>query len=458
MTAMTDTLPHEWVKIHAGEDPEAPAVTFAEGSISYSELDRRVDAVVQTLLDEGVRSGDVVPLAATLTPETVVTLVAVPRLGAVPAPFGPHRTDVTDTATDASYAIVSTSGSSGHPRGVVLTASNITAAVDASQRRLGNTSGDRWLLTLPLFHVGGLSVVWRSLSAGGSIEIHESFDATTVARSLKRRSVSMASLVPTMLHRILEVDPGPYEGMRGVLLGGAPASRNLVERGLAAGLPVLQTYGMTETCSQVSTVEAGSERQSLGTAGRPLDSFVVSFEEGEILIDGPAVSPGYFGGESRVGPYRTGDLGHMDAEGRLIIAGRREGLILTGGENVRPFVVEAVIESIPMVAHAVVVGVDDEEWGQVVVAIVETEEAHMTDIEKAAADRLARHEIPKHWIAVGSIPLLPTGKPDREAARDLATTVLSTERISGWGSSSPTGGGAAEGGGGGQRPKWKGTI
>lgn len=97
-----------------------------------------------------------------------------------------------------------------------------------------------------------------------------------------------------------------------------------------------------------------------------------------------------------------------------------------------------MIESIPTVAHAVVVGVDDEEWGQVVVAIVETEEAHMTDIEEAAADRLARHEIPKHWIAVGSIPLLPTGKPDREAARDLATTVLSTERISGWGSSSPS--------------------
>lgn len=343
---MTDTLPHEWVKIHAGEDPEAPAVTFAEGSISYSELDRRVDAVVQTLLDEGVRSGDVVPLAATLTLETVVALVAVPSLGAVPAPFGPHRTDVTDTATDAPYAIVSTSGSSGHPRGVVLTASNITAAVGASQRRLGNTSGDRWLLTLPLFHVGGLSVVWRSLSAGGSVEIQESFDATTVARSLKRGSVSMASLVPTMLHRVLEVDPGPYEGMRGVLLGGAPASRDLVERGLAAGLPVLQTYGMTETCSQVSTVEAGSERQSLGTAGRLLDGFVVSFEEGEILIDGPAVSPGYFGGESRRsvshgGPRAHGCRGeahHHRSQRRVDPHRRRERppLRRRGGDRVDP--------------------------------------------------------------------------------------------------------------------------
>jgi O-succinylbenzoic acid--CoA ligase len=424
--AMTDTLPHELVEIHAGANPDAPAVIFADDSLSYSELDRRANEVARTLLDAGVRAGSVVPLVATLTLKTVISLVAIPRLGAVPAPFGPHRIDVTEATADTAYAIVSTSGSSGHPRGVVLTASNVTAAVEASRRRLGNDSDDRWLLTLPLFHVGGLSVVWRSLSAGGSIELHGRFDATTAATSLKRRSVSMASLVPTMLHRILEADPGPYEGIKGVLLGGAPATRDLVGRGLTAGLPVLQTYGMTETCSQVATVEPGRERESLGTAGRLLDGFVASFDEGEILLDGPAVSPGYFGDEQRVGPYRTGDLGHLDTEGRLVVTGRRDALILTGGENVRPSVVEAAIESVPTVAIAVVVGVDDGEWGQVVVALVETDDRHIPGIEAAVAGRLARHEIPKRWIAVDSIPLLPNGKPDRAAARDLAATVLST--------------------------------
>ncbi len=424
---MTDTLPHEWVGIHARAHPDARAVTSADGSISYAELDRRVNAHAQALRDEGVEPGDVVPLAATLTLEDIVALVAIPLLGAVPAPYGPHRVDANGAVAGTAYAIVPTSGSAGHPRGVVLTPGNITAAVEASRRRLGNDSRDRWLLTLPLFHVGGLSVVWRSLTAGGSIEIHEGFDAVAVALSLKRGSVSMASLVPTMLHRILEVDPGPYEGIKGVLLGGAPASRSLVGRGLAAGLPILQTYGMTETSSQVATVEPGKERQSLGTAGRVLDGFALSFDDGEILLDGPAVSPGYIGEPPRVGPYRTGDLGHLDAEGRLIVTGRRDELILTGGENVRPSVVEAAIEDVPTVVHAVVVGIEDKEWGQIVVAVVEAEAADMPDIEVATAGRLARHEIPKRWIQVGSIPLLPNGKRDRAAAKALAEAVRSTE-------------------------------
>jgi O-succinylbenzoic acid--CoA ligase len=421
---MTDTLPHEWVGIHARAHPDARAVTSADGSISYEELDHRVNAHAQALRDEGVEPGDVVPLAATLTRDAIVALVAIPLLGAVPAPYGPHRVDKDGAMVGKAYAIVPTSGSAGHPRGVVLTPGNVTAAVEASRRRLGHDSRDRWLLTLPLFHVGGLSVVWRSLTAGGSIDLHGGFDAVAVARSLKGRSVSMASLVPTMLHRILEVDPGPYEGIKGVLLGGAPASRALVERGLAAGLPIFQTYGMTETTSQVATVEPGKERQSLGTAGRILDGFALSFDDGEILLDGPAVSPGYIGEPSRVGPYRTGDLGHLDAEGRLIFTGRRDELILTGGENVRPSVVEVEIENVPTVVHAVVVGIEDKEWGQIVVAVVEADATDMPDIEVAATGRLARHEIPKQWIQVDAIPLLPNGKPDRAAARDLAASVV----------------------------------
>ena len=431
MTTMTDILPHEWVEIHAGANPDSPAVTFAEDSISYSELDRRATALAQTFIDGGVKAGDVVPLDAVLDLETIVNLVAVPRIGAVPAPYGPHRIDPTDALADAAYAVVPTSGSSGHPRGVVLTQENLFAAIGASHLRLRNDANDRWLLVLPLFHVGGLSVVWRSLTAGGSIELQSRFDAEATVRRLKEGSVSMVSLVPTMLHRILENDEGPYEGIKAVLLGGAPASRDLVERGLMAGLPVLQTYGMTETCSQVATVEPGRERQSLGTAGQPLDGFVVSFNDGEILLDGPAVSPGYLGEAPRVGPYHTGDLGHMDTGGRLVVTGRIDELILTGGENVRPSTIEAAIVSIPTVAHAVVVGIDDQEWGQVVVAIIETSQGVTSELETAAASSLARHEIPKHWIAVDAIPLLSNGKPDRAAATALAAAVLSTEKTSG---------------------------
>lgn len=430
MIALTDTLPHEWVGIHAQARPDAPAVVSAERTISYAELDRMASARLVTLHDDGAEAGDVIPLEATLTVETIVDLVAIPRLGAVPVPHGRHRIRGDGVAGVPAYAVVPTSGSSGTPRGVILTGENITAAVEASRKRLGTDSGDRWLLVLPLFHVGGLSVVWRSLAAGGSIDLHDGFNADRVVERLRSGRVSMASLVPTMLHRILEIDPGPFEGIKGVLLGGAPATRGLVERGLAAGLPILQTYGMTETCSQVATVEPGKEWQSLGTAGPPLDGFVVAFDGGEILLDGPAVSPGYVDEPPRIGPYRTGDLGHMDGEGRLVVTGRTDELILTGGENVRPSTVEAAIASASASIRVVVVGVDDDEWGQVVVAVVEMETAHMSDVEAVVSSRLARHEVPKHWIQVDAIPLLENGKPDRAAARDLATTTLSTERPS----------------------------
>ncbi len=424
---MTDTLPHEWVGIHARAHSDAAAVVSAERSISYGELDRLANARLRTLHDDGVRAGNVVPLDATLTLETIVDLIAIPRLGAVTAPYGPHRIDVSRVADRPVYAIVPTSGSSGTPRGVILSPGNVMAAIDASRNRLGNDSGDRWLLTLPLFHVGGLCVAWRSLAAGGSIDVHAGFDADRVVESLRSGLVSMASLVPTMLHRILEIDPGPYVGIKGVLLGGAPATRDLVERGLAGGLPILQTYGMTETCSQVATVEPGEERQSLGTAGRLLDGFILSFADAEILLDGPAVSPGYVDEPLRIGPYHTGDLGHVDDEGRLIITGRSDELILTGGENVRPSKVESAIASASGIVHAIVVGVDDDEWGQVVVVILESEGTHIPNVEAAVALGLARHEVPKHWIQVDAIPLLENGKPDRAAARNLAATVLSTE-------------------------------
>jgi O-succinylbenzoic acid--CoA ligase len=229
----------------------------------------------------------------------------------------------------------------------------------------------------------------------------------------------MASLVPTMLQRILERDPGPYEGMTAILLGGAPAGPELVEQALLAGLPVLQTYGLTEAGSQVATVERGTAAQSLRTVGPPLDGFMVSFDRGEIQVDGPAVSPGYVGEAPRIGAHRTGDLGYLDANGRLVVTGRKDGLIITGGENVHPAAVEAAIESSPEAGQAVVFGAPDDEWGQIVVAVVEATFGDLPKIEQEVRAVVARHEVPRRWIAVHALPMLANGKPDRIAARAL---------------------------------------
>jgi O-succinylbenzoic acid--CoA ligase len=313
----------------------------------------------------------------------------------------------------------------------VLTRGNVAAAVESSQKRIGNSAADRWLLCLPLSHVAGLSIVWRSLAAGGCVVLHAGFDPVAVAGDLRSGRANMVSLVPTMLRRILHADPAPLAGIDVVLLGGAPAEPELITRAASAGLPVLQTYGMTETCSQVATVAPGETRSALGTVGRPLDGFSVTIRGdddrapdpgaiGEIVVDGPAVSPGYLGEAPRHGPHRTGDLGYLDPSGRLVVVGRLDDVIITGGENVYPDAVAAVVAALPGVRQCVVFGAPDEEWGEIVMAAVEVDDACDLDLAEAVKEHLHDYEVPKRWLEVPRMPLLANGKVDRDALETIA--------------------------------------
>ncbi len=313
-----------------------------------------------------------------------------------------------------THTLVPTSGTSGAPKVAVITRSNVDAAVAASTKRLGNTGADRWLLALPLHHVGGLSVLWRSVAAGGAVLLHERYDAVRAAAALRNGEATIASLVPTMLDRLLAADPGPYPEAK-VLLGGAAAPGTLVRRGLDAGLLVLPTYGLTEACSQVATVVPGEERASLGTVGPPLDGLDVTITgEGRISVDGPQVSPGYLGEPPRSGPLVTGDLGRVDGAGRLVVLGRADDVIVTGGEKVWPQHVEDVLREHPGVDDVAVFGEPDEEWGQRVVATY-AGTAGRQELESWARTRLARHAVPKDWRTASAIPRTPLGKVIRSA-------------------------------------------
>ncbi len=349
---------------------------------------------------------------ARLDPATVGTLLASWDTGDPVLVTRPGEQPGAVPRPPDAHTLVPTSGTSGAPRVVVLTRANVAAAVAASARRLGTTADDRWLLVLPLHHVGGLSVLWRTMAAGGSIVLHDRFDAARVAAALRGGTATIASLVPTMLHRVLAADPGPYPPAK-VLLGGAAAPASLVLRGLDAGLAVLPTYGLTEACSQVATVVPGEEQASLGTAGPPLDGLDVTIAAGgHIAVAGPQVSPGYAGEAPHAGPLVTGDFGRFDAAGRLVVLGRADDVIVTGGEKVWPQHVEDVLRGCPGVEDVAVVGSPDEEWGQQVVAVV-VGRAQPPDLESWARERLAPHEVPKAWRRVARLPRNPLGKLDR---------------------------------------------
>jgi O-succinylbenzoic acid--CoA ligase len=332
------------------------------------------------------------------------------------------------------HSIVYTSGTTGKPKGAMLTHANHFASAAASRANLGSCPEDRWLDALPLHHVGGLSILLRSVIDGSAVVLHGGFDADRVDRSLRDDGITLTSVVPTMLRRLVERAAGrPYpSSLRAVLVGGGPAPRELLERASAVGLPALATYGLTETASQVATWAVGGDGAGRAGSGRALGEARFRIAEpderghGEILVSGPTVMGGYFcraAGSERAlsgGWLHTGDIGHLDESGCLHVHDRSSDLIITGGENVYPAEVEAVLLAHPYVSEAAVYPLADPEWGQCVSAAVVLHAGRRLaddELRDWCAIRLARFKLPRTIRFVTSLPRTASGKVRR---RDLA--------------------------------------
>ena len=302
--------------------------------------------------------------------------------------------------------MVGTSGSTGVPKGVELSAAALRHSARASLDRVGARPGERWLCCLPVTHVAGLAVLVRSLVSGTEPVLAERADAGTVAAS----GCAHVSLVPTQLQRLL-LQAGPRTDTAGrVLLGAAGRGRRaagLLDAARDAGVPVVTTYGMTETCG------------GCVYDGVPLDGVRAEVrDDGRIWISGPVLFSGYLGGPRAPadGWFRTGDLGLLDAEGRLTVRGRADDVINTGGHKVVPGEVAAALQSCPGVREAAVVGQPDPEWGERVVAVVVPADPGdppaLELLRRHVRERLPRYAIPSRVVMVDAVPMLPSGKHD----------------------------------------------
>jgi len=309
----------------------------------------------------------------------------------------------------AEWALIFTSGTSGVPRPVSLSHTNFAASAFSSAWNLGVDPGDRWLCVLPLFHVGGLSILTRSAIYGTAAVIHESFEVERVRDALESGEVTLASLVPTMLRRLVGAGFERAPALRAALLGGGPVPHDLLDWAAARDLPLLQTYGMTETCSQIATLAAAEAASMAGSAGRPLPNVVLSIsDEGEILVRGPMVALGALAGD---GWLHTGDRGRLDGDGYLWVDGRLKDVIVSGGENVDCAEVERVLERHPAVVEAAVVGVPDPEWGELVTAYVVLANGVGDDELIAHCRRqLAAYKAPRRLHRVSELPRNAAGK------------------------------------------------
>ena len=325
-----------------------------------------------------------------------------------------QRTLVEHAELDEGEVVLFTSGSTGTARGVVLSRDALIAATEASAAHLGWHDDDRWLLALSMAHAGGLAVVVRCLAARRPLVLAEGSLADALARC------TLASLVPTQLAQLLD-DPAwcPPPQLRAILLGGAAAPPSLLAAAAARGVPFLATYGMTESFGQVATAP-------LARAGRPATLLVplpnVVLEAGTrsdpkpIRVRAPSLARRYLDGEPIAPVFTTADLGFLDA-GALHVVGRADDMIITGGENVYPQLVEAVLTATPGVRAACAFGVDDDRWGQRVVAALAVDPTFdLTPALERWHAELPPHALPREIATVAALPISPNGKLDRHAA------------------------------------------
>jgi O-succinylbenzoic acid--CoA ligase len=333
---------------------------------------------------------------------------------------------------DQPHTILYTSGTTGQPKGAVLTFGNHWWNAVGSALNLGLRADDVWLACLPLFHVGGLAILLRSVIYGCAAIVHEAFDAARVNRAIDEDGVTHLSVVSLMLQRMLRVrGDAPYpETLRCVLLGGGPCPRDLLEECARRNVPVVQTYGLTEAASQVATLSPEDALRKLGSAGKPLFPTEIGIEGDEILVRGPTVTPGYWQRPDataqalRNGWLHTGDIGYLDDEGYLYVLDRRDDLIVSGGENVYPAEIESVLRAHPAVEDAGVTGMADETWGQAPVAFVVLRAGaslSVDDLRAFCVEKLARYKIPARFQFVESLPRNAAGKL-------LRRTLPSTDR------------------------------
>jgi O-succinylbenzoic acid--CoA ligase len=419
--------------------PERDALVVDGERLSWGQLHQRAVPVAAALAERGVREGDRVAVLLPAGVEFAVTLHACLLLGAAVLPvdlrLAPAERDARAAAADhvvdappappdggctvslatprddAVALAVHTSGTTSAPKLVELTWGNVTANALGSAIALGFDRRERWLCPLPLTHVGGLMVLLRSLIYGTAAHVLPApFHAERATDALMEDGITLASLVPTMLGRMLDAGLSHPPSLRAVLLGGAPADPALLTRAAAAGVPVAQTYGLTETCSQATTSAPGEPE----TAGWPLPRVQVDIEpDGEILVSGPTVAGG--------GTVRTGDLGRFDERGRLIVVGRKADTIVTGGENVAPAEVEAALLAHPAVAEAGVFGRPHPEWGEAVSARVVLRagaQAAPEELRAFCAARLAGFKVPKAVeLSADPLPRTASGKLLRRELR-----------------------------------------
>jgi O-succinylbenzoic acid--CoA ligase len=485
----------DWLSEAAGLYKTKDYIITEQRTLSFNELNEKASFLAHYLQKNyNVNKGDITAILSENNPEFIILLSAFWKLGAVPVPINIRLNDLETNIlisflkpsfiiqTDNSNAfadqdakvirinfediissgteiernvvlpdnnnaqdekdtalILFTSGTSGNPKGVRLSFSNLKVSFENCNTVLNHQANDKWIASLPFYHIGGFSIISRTLLSGTSIIIPKSSRTEDLAAFIKKYNPTFLSLVSTQLKRLIDMRVKPGDHLKCVLLGGGYIVDSLIEEAMLEGWPIAKVYGSTETSSLITFLDCNKDKDKKSSGGRPLKNnriFIVNGRKellppnniGEIAIESASCAPGYYNNitetdnKFRNGIYYTGDSGYIDEDGYLFIESRMDDLIISGGENINPLEIEASIMEYPGVQKAVVFGMEDNEWGYIVsAAIIAQPDCNISEAElkKYLSNKISPFKVPKKYYFINEFPLSPLGKVQKNRLKEI---------------------------------------
>ncbi len=474
---MTNNLKKNFTWLKYGKlTPDKTAILGTGVKLSYSQLAEKVETLAHRLIYLGIQQGDNVALICPNNKDFIIALLSIWKICAIAVPINfnllNNEIEKLLTTANAKFTLVHktfknkiskdfnpeffpfpgtiklkhphplpsckqkdtlilfTSGTTERSKGVLFERKNLRASFVSINSIFNFSANDKMLASLPFFHIGGLSVITRALLSGAAIILPQSLKTRELAKALKKFNPSVISLVPTMLKRLLEIEIEPNSKLRIAFIGGGPAHTELIRSAISKGLPIVKVYGSTETSSMITYLDYKEFQKRPNSVGKPFPGNVIKTIDtagnvmgtnlnGEIQVTGNSVASGYFMNERDSidqfanNSFLMSDVGYLDNEGYLFLQNRKDNLIISGGENINPLEVENVISEIPGVKETCVIGLDDNEWGKIVVGVIVKENnsaINGDDVKTFLRKNLPGFKIPKRIYFVDELPKTSLGK------------------------------------------------
>jgi len=469
---------HDTIDEHFVLNPDSPAIISSTDELSFKELIVKSSAVSNHLIQKGITQNNIVGIFADNSIEFILSIMALWNIGAVPLPINIRLTEIelegqlnfagvkflltnrdvnlpgqikidireyagltrqgffsVDMHSSSTALIMFTSGTTGKPKTVVHSFETLTSSLKISLGFLDYQNNERWLASLPFYHIGGFQIFIRAFLTGSSVILPDEIKNESLLNAMYEFRPTYASFVPTQLRFFVENGIKPVESLKQVLIGGGFISQEIISRAKANGWNAVKVYGSTETASLITALKKDDDK--INSAGKPLPSVEIKIlndkgrelainQSGEIAVNSPTLFINYLNNEEEYKSkfiddfYLTGDFGHLDEEGYLFVEARRTDLIISGGENINPFEIEEVLLSYSGIKEAVVFQLEDSKWGQIpAAAITLSEKISAAVLQTFLRERLADYKIPRRIFYLDELPKTPLGKIQKEKVKEI---------------------------------------